>query len=98
MLEWSNPLVVGYLPEIIRESDSRSAIEQIKTNYLGGWNPFEGFDLTELKNGSYQLEYPGDPPMKELSRARLRDETIVLFQYDWVAIIHGKDYRIARMD
>lgn len=98
MLEWSNPFVVGYLPQIITSVDTRSAIEQIKANYVGGWNPFEGFTLVKNKNGSYQLEYPGDPPMKELSRTQLRDEVIVLFQYDWVAIIHGTDYRVARID
>lgn len=97
-MEWSNPFVVGYLPRILSESDSRSAIEQIKANYVGGWNPFDGFTLVKNKNGSYQLEYPDDPPMKELSRTKLRDEEIVLFQYDWLAIIHGTDYRIARID
>lgn len=97
-MDWSNPLVVCYLPEIIRESDPRSAIEQIKTNYVGGWWPFEGFNLTSNEDGSYQLEYPGDPPMKELSRAQLRNETIVLFQYDWVAVINESGYQIARMD
>jgi len=36
--------------------------------------------------------------MKELSRATLREETIVLFEYDWVAVINGSAHQIARMD
>lgn len=97
-MDWTNPNVVGHLPHIIQEIDPRPAIDQIREKYIGGWWPFDGFDLKKNADGSYQLEYPGDRPMKELSRATLREETIVLFEYDWVAVINGSAYQIARMD
>lgn len=97
-MDWSNPRVVGYLPHIIQETDPRPVIDQVKERYVGGWWPFEGFELVKNKDGSYQLEYPGDRPMKERSRATLRDETVVLFEYDWVAVINGSAHQIARMD
>jgi hypothetical protein len=97
-MDWSNPRVVGYLPHIILEADDRPAIDQIKERYVGGWWPFEGFNLVKNKDGSYQLEYPGDPPMKEQSRAQLRDELVVLFDYSWVAVINKSAHQIARMD
>ena len=97
-MDWSNPNAEGYLPHIILEADNRPAIDQIKERYVGGWNPFEGFDLVKNADGSYELHYPGDPPMKERSRAKLREELIVLFDYSLVAVIHGSAHQIARMD
>lgn len=97
-MDWTDVRAAGYLPKIILEADDRPAIDQIKERYIGGWNPFEGFDLVKNKDGSYQLEYPGDPPMKERSRAKLRDELLVLFDYSWVAVINKSAHQIARMD
>jgi len=91
---------LGILPQFFDEADPRPAREQINENYAhgGGWHPFEGFELGQDKKG-YYLDYPEDPPMREIARAKLRDETIVLFQYDWVAIIQ-KDgtFEIASVD
>lgn len=103
MLPFTNPDAAGFLPMFFNPHDPRPAKEQAHTAYAhgGGWRPFEGFDLKQPAHfgGGYFLIYPGDPPMYERSRGRLRDELIVLFESDWVAIIQPDgSYEIARMD
>ncbi len=101
MIQFTNPQHVGpYLPHFWDEADSRSAKEQADTAYqFGGWQPFKGFDLIGSKAGVFRLKYPGDPPMPELSRTKLRDEIIVLFPSSWVAIIQlDGSFEVSRMD
>lgn len=101
MLQFTNMEVVGFIPQFLSEEDERSAVEQIDAHYQhgGGWSDFEGFSLGQLSDGSYALYYPEDPPMEELSRAQLRDETIVFFQCSWLAVIQPDgSYRISRCD
>lgn len=88
MTNWTNPSRVGFLPHILRESDPRPAAEQLHDRYAhgGGFQPFEGFKLASTE-GTAELHYPGDPPMYEVSRATLRDETLILFDYEWLAIV-----------
>lgn len=86
----------GLLLYMLDDSDSRPAREQLDANYQhgGGWVPFEGFKLT--KKG---IAYPGDPPMRPIAKARLRDEEVVLYECSWVSIIQPDgSYEIARMD
>lgn len=104
--EWSNPRAAGpYLPRFLSNDDPRSARDQINANYISGWNAFAGFELAKMKNLAgqslhlYCLRYPGDPAMKERSRATLRNEMVVLFDYDWIAIIQEDGtYEVARCD
>lgn len=101
MIPFTNPQYTGFLPQFLSELDPRGAVEQIDAHYQhgGGWHDFEGFALTGNSEQGYALEYPEDPPMLELSRAQLRDETIVLFQYEWVAVIQSDGaFRVARID
>ena len=115
MLDFDNNLVAGFLPEFLNDADERGAVEQIDAAYAhgGGWRDFDKFTLAT--NGRHsgmrpdakaQLIYPGDRPMRELSRAVLHkgqpnEEQIVLFECEWVAVYptndHGK-YRVARID
>lgn len=91
---------LGLIPAFLSEHDPRPAVEQLHTNYAhgGGWRKFEGFLLVE-ENEHYALSYPGDPLMHEVGRAQLRDETVVVFEYSWVAVIQSDGtYEIARMD
>jgi len=98
MIAFTNQRSAGYLPRFFNEADPRPAIEQIKANYIGGWWPFKGFDLAG-KNDVYALKYPGDRPMRLVSRGLLRDETILLFEHDWVVVLQ-KDgtWECSRMD
>ena len=101
MLQFTDMEVVGLIPTFLSEHDPRSAAEQIDENYQhgGGWRHFEGFELIGEKGDKYSIVYAGDPPMYELSRATLRDETLVFFQTSWMAIIQ-KDgsFEISRID
>ena len=93
--------VAGYLPQFLDENDPRPAVEQIHTAYghSGGWSDFAGFKLVSEENGFYSLSYPDDPPTRELSRATLRDEKVILFQHSWVAVIQPDgSFRVARID
>lgn len=91
---------LGILPMFFDEADPRPAREQINERYAhgGGWNSFSGFELKKDKRG-YYLDYPEDPPMREIARGKLRDETIILFTWNWVAIVQ-KDgsFDAARID
>lgn len=101
MTNWTNHPAVGYLPQIFDENDPRTAQEQANTNYPygGGWNSFKGFTLSG--EGHFAtLNYPGDPPTHELARAPFRDQTLILFEHAWVAIVSadGVLEDVARMD
>lgn len=102
-MEWTDNRfsVVGYLPQMLSEDNPASAQEQLHKGYLhgGGWNDFTGFQLIKNSNGTYALQYPGDPPMRERSRTRLRDEVVVLFDSSWVAVIQPSgSFKVARFD
>ena len=101
MLRFTNMEVVGVIPHFLSENDSRPAVEQIDAGYQhgGGWRDFEGFELEGGNGKPYTLAYPGDPLQLELSRATLRDETLVLFTSSWFAVIQEDgSHRIARID
>lgn len=91
---------LGILPSFLSLADDRPAQEQIAERYGFGWYSQEGFTLAAGgPNEPYVLNYPGDPPFEELARAGLRDETIVLFPYGYVAIFQpDQTFEIARID
>jgi len=93
----ATPEMLGLIPEFLNENDPRSAREQLDANYShgGGWLPIPGFSM--LPNGD--LSYPGDPPFELLAETKLRDETIRVFHYSWVAIIQPDgSFEVSRMD
>lgn len=102
MILFTNQARAGYLPMFFSENDPRPAREQLHESYAhgGGVQPFKGFELQDFEaEGRAKLKYPGDPPMTEISRAKLRDETIVLFTCDWVAIVQSDGtYLVTRVD
>jgi len=87
---------LGYLPYFLSEADPRSVREQFNANYkYGGWRPFPGFEL--MTDNS--LVYPNDPPIYPLAEAKLRDELILLYHHDWVAVIQpDRSFEVCRMD
>lgn len=88
--------MLGFLPSFVFEDDPRHAAEQFNERYVfGGWSPFRGFEF-DPKDGS--ISYPGDPVMKPLAKAQLRDETIYFYQSAWVGIHGPLGFEISRMD
>jgi hypothetical protein len=89
------PEHLGLLPSMLSEVDPRPAREQFDERYICGWDPFPGFTLE--KDNS--LTYPGDPRLKPLASAMLRDELIVFYQHAWVAIVQpDRSFEVCRMD
>lgn len=85
---------LGYIPQFLNVDDPRPAKEQFQTNYIGGWNPFQGFQKTPQG-----LKYPGDPLMVLIASTQLRQETITFYDGAWVAITQPDgSYEISRMD
>lgn len=88
---------LGFIPSFLSADDPRPAREQLDANYQhgGGWRPMKGFHLFPNNN----LKYPGDPIMKPIAWAQLRDETIVVYDCCVVAIIQpDRSFEAARMD
>lgn len=87
---------LGFIPGWLDEDDPRPAKEQLNSGYaFGGWQPFKGFTL----NRDNSLSYPGDPPMKPMAVALLRDEMIVFYPHSWVGIIQSnRSFEVCRMD
>lgn len=100
MLEMTNPHLAGLLPEFFDLEDPRPAKTQLNETYEhgGGFTPLPGFKLHQGPEGC-ALEYPGDPLFRERCRGQLRDETIVLFDYSWLAIIQPDGrFEVCRCD
>jgi len=99
---WTDIDAAGYLPEIISDRDPRPVRQQIESNYAhgGGWNPLSGFSLHLNQGiGCAKLLYPGDPAMHECSRTHIRDELVILFECDWVAVVQNDgSFAATRMD
>lgn len=87
---------LGFLPMFLQESDPRPAKEQIHERYVVGWNDFKGFTMDPE---TMVLSYPEDPPTMPLAWTQFRQEKVVLYEHDWVAIIQ-KDgsFEVARID
>lgn len=93
-----SPAALGFIPQFLDESDPRPAREQLDANYShgGGWVPIEGFTLDPSHE---TLRYPGDPPYRAVAGTTLRNETVVVFERSWVAVIQpGGSFEVARMD
>jgi hypothetical protein len=87
---------LGELLTFLDENDPRPAREQFNERYQwGGWKPMEGFTL----DGTI-LHYPGDPPFKPWAMISFRNEGILVYPADFVAIIQedGVTFEVARMD
>jgi len=89
---------LGFLPSFLNDADPRSAKKQIDANYqFGGWQPV-GAGKFKLTKG-YRLLYPGDPPQEPIAMTSLRDEVIVVYESDFVAIVQPDDtFEVARLD
>ena len=89
--------LIGLIPAFFEEDDPRPATAQINDRYAhgGGWHPISGWKL--LNDGS--ILYEGDPPLSPVAWTHLRDETIIIYRYAWVAIIATDgSFEVARCD
>jgi hypothetical protein len=88
---------LGLLPTMVSSFDPHPAVEQLDASYAhgGGWRPFPGF--TMKPNGN--LAYKGDPDTPLLWEAKLRDETIRVYESAWVAVVQPDGaFQVCRMD
>lgn len=90
---------LGFIPFFIDANDPRPAVEQLNEGYnrVSGcsWSPQSQFKI--MPDGG--LKYPGDPVMKPLAEARLRDEIIRMYEYGYVSVQQPDgSFEAARMD
>lgn len=98
---WS---IVGMIPEFADPSDPRPAAEQFDAAYQhgGGWKPYTPGDWVMSDGGAIQYkpgEEDSDPPLVALAEARLRDETIRVYDMGLVSITQPDgSFQVSRMD
>lgn len=94
------PEHLGLLPRLFSDTDPRSARDQLDENYAygGGWNP-ERTSRWQVSDNRMTIQYPGDPPLRAVACALLRDEFIFLFPHSMLAIVQADGaYEIGRVD
>jgi hypothetical protein len=90
---------LGFIPGFFSEHNPKPAKEQIHKNYQhgGGWYKLDGFK--RLNDTGFKIKYPGDPALQILATAKLRDETIVIYQDAFVGIFQPDGtFEVARID
>lgn len=91
---------LGLIPEIILLNDPRPVPEQIAERYShgGGWSPFKGFKMAG-EGDNRSMYFPGDPSLKLLASAQMRDVELLLFDSAWLAVVE-KDgsFVVSRID
>ena len=102
LYQWSHPHLIGYLGQIFLNGTGETAQEQLNQRYAhgGGFHPFEGFILAGAdETDAATITYPKDPPMREVSRLSLNEQTLILFEHQWLAIVEADNsYRVTRVD
>ena len=63
---------LGLIPEMLSQDCPLPATAQLDRgyNHAGGWKPFSGFTFDPK---TQSLRYPGDPPMRPIAKATLRE-------------------------
>jgi hypothetical protein len=91
----THPAALGLLPDFLSEDDPRPAAKQFDERYRhGGWRPLPGFAMS-----GNELLYPGDPPQPPIALVILRGEVILLYDYDFVAIVQPDgSFEVSRLD
>jgi hypothetical protein len=94
----ATPDMVGILPEFLDPKDPRPAREQLNENYAhgGGWSPMKGW---RMEPSSHIMHYDDEVPLRPLARIRLRNESVLLYESSWVAIVQPNgEFEVSRMD
>jgi hypothetical protein len=93
------PEHLGLIPFWINDDDPDPAWKQIDKNYGhgGGWR--HGTMNFKMAKDTHVLYYPGDPPLRPLAQAKMRDELVVFYDHAIVAIVQPDDsFEVARID
>jgi hypothetical protein len=95
----TDPEALGLLPALISERDPRKAAEQLAETYAhgGGWTPVPGWSFD---HETLALRYPGDPVMKPIAAAELRDELLLLYPHAFLLVLdtETETFEVARVD
>jgi hypothetical protein len=98
------PNQIGFIPDWFRNGDDvPPAQEQANAGYMQtGACPYTptSVEFKLVRRGDvYELQYPEDPPYKEMARTTIGDETVVVFEMAWVAIIQpDESFVVAHCD
>ena len=86
----------GLIPSFLNEASDAPTIKQLDAGQPGGWRKFDGFTF-DAKHEI--LSYPGDPPMKAMSKILFNNDIIMLFPHAWVLVLNADNrWEVARMD
>lgn len=82
---------LGLLVHWLNADDPRSAADQFDSHYPYGG--FKQFPIGKFKRvpsagleSHYDIQYPGDPVLRPLAMAKLRNETICFYPGEFVAV------------
>ena len=90
--------MLGMIPNMFDVNDPRDVQDQIRDNYIGGWNPMFGITI-EPSDKMFALKYPDDPDLYPIGFTVVRNQTVLVYPFAWVAIVtEGKDTEVARLD
>jgi len=93
------PEHLGLIPMWIHDEDPDPAWKQIDKNYQHGGGWCHGTMNFEMDMDTHILKYPGDPELRPLAQAELRDELIVFYDHAIVAIVQEDgSFEVARVD
>jgi hypothetical protein len=93
--------MLGFIPSFLFDTDPRPARDQLHERYShgGGWFPMPKDTFTMLPNGNLRSKYSYDPDTVLLAEAKLREETIRVYDHEWVAVIQPDGtFEVSRMD
>lgn len=109
---WTSLSMAGLIPTFLDIDDDASAVEQLNAGYGMGFYSAMHMEPVishhETVGGATLLftnvprdeDEPLDPPLAETSRCKLRDETIILFEYAWTTVLdaEGQLVECVRLD
>lgn len=90
--------MLGFLADMLDEADPRDAKAQLDANYRYGGDWY-GAERGVRLGADDALLFPGDPPQPVLAEARLRDERILFYPYEFVGVVAADgSFAVQRMD
>ena len=109
MITFTNSEQCGFLPHFFREEDPRSAEEQLDESYAhgGGYHPLDNFTVFVKEGEPARLVWADPAPdeedrteehYEEVARAQMRDQTLILFELSFLAIIGPNGVNVCRVD
>jgi hypothetical protein len=88
---------LGLISGMLDVSNPAPARDQFNANYQhgGGWRPSDKFTLGDDDS----LGYPGDEPLHPLAEITFRDERVLIYESDFVAVIQpDRSFEVCRMN